>query len=1001
MAITTKTVTGKIVIPGTATGIHTTVSATPMTTASALTFPTDDTISWGPVTTTTNAAGVLTPGLTIPTSQAETAVMWKVVATPIDKRPGLPKAWTLGFYSVTGTGTVDLADLVEIDVTVIDPGTIVSVQALVTAAETAQAAAAGSATAAAGSATSASGSASAASTSATAAAGSATSASTSATTATTKAGEASTSASTATTKAGEAASSASSAAGSATAAASSATAAAGSATSAAGSSTSAGTAKTGAETARDAAIAAKNAAEAVPTTTEGLMTSVLGSGGTFDAELNASMEAALPPALGRAASESSSAAAISRNPALAIPRPGELLNDGRTRSTIVDGQGTQVWSLTNCTKSNDTSRIMEGSQSVRFTTAGAVTMTASLDPVFPSPAVDPLTFPAASLVGVRVFVEDPAKLTTSSIELYSDSGASVKWSRTLTGLKAGWNLVRWPAAESTTTGWGSVYRFRLVATTSAATTINLGALWVESPPKARIVIIADRGYKTFEDSGLPDLRARGIPVVWALDPALNGSNAGTKAEAISDADVATFYAAGDDISIHSYDGTATATKTAKEIVEDTLRAAQWIQDRGYDRGGSVRAAWVQNTAANAAAAKPYYTAYATPSNVSSETCWPPPDRWNIPRTGMHARSTAFVDAIFASLQVTHGLFVAYVHGIHVDGATGGANDMTPTEWAYFLSKIDAGIAGGWLEGTSFSKLTALEYIGGSSVSFSGVSNSEKITRYTTAQTDTPHALAPGCKSVLLRVQGPGGPGGSGRRGAAATIRCGGGGGSAGGYSEWECPVSDLPATLYVTVGALGTPGASVATDDTGGAAGTNAADSFVKTSTSTSAIGNVLCYAFGGHGGQGGTATTGTAGTAAGGRWPSVAGGAGSSTGTAGVAGSSSTSVPGGAGGGGGLTAADVQSAGGAGGAASGRFGSSPAAGTAGGGAGAAGGNPPGLGNGSGGGGGGSNASGAGGIGGAGGNGAGGGGGGASPNGNASGAGGAGGPGYVEIVERF
>lgn len=119
MAITTKTVTGKIVIPGTTVGVRAKVTATPLTEASALTFPADDTISWGPVVTNTNSAGILTPGLVIPTNPSQTGVLWRIDAAPTDKHVGVPASWTLGQFEITGTGTIDLADMTTVAVTAV------------------------------------------------------------------------------------------------------------------------------------------------------------------------------------------------------------------------------------------------------------------------------------------------------------------------------------------------------------------------------------------------------------------------------------------------------------------------------------------------------------------------------------------------------------------------------------------------------------------------------------------------------------------------------------------------------------------------------------------------------------------------------------------------------------------------------------------------------------------------------------------------------------------
>lgn len=62
-------------------------------------------------------------------------------------------------------------------------------------------------------------------------------------------------------------------------------------------------------------------------------------------------------------------------------------------------------------------------------------------------------------------------------------------------------------------------------------------------------------------------------------------------------------------------------------------------------------------------------------------------------------------------------------------------------------------------------------------------------------------------------------GGSGRKGAASTNRGGGGGGGGGGVSERYGLLSDLPASLTITIGAKGTGGASQTTATTDGLPG--------------------------------------------------------------------------------------------------------------------------------------------------------------------------------------
>ena len=246
-------------------------------------------------------------------------------------------------------------------------------------------------------------------------------------------------------------------------------------------------------------------------------------------------------------------------------------------------------------------------------------------------------------------------------------------------------------------------------------------------------------------------------------------------------------------------------------------------------------------------------------------------------------------------------------------------------------------------------------------------------------------------------------GGSGRKGAAGSVRGGGAGAQGGNYAERVMAASLLSETVTVTVATGGPGGAAVSTNSTQGSAGAAVAGnctfgSFMLvggtnrgaagTSGVATAIGGIGAgFVIGSTGGNGSTAT----------------GGAGGDGLKAGIAG-------GGGGGGAGITAADAGSAGGAGGV--GGAGLTSATGGAGGAIGTNNGIagtsqsvtfPNGFAGGGGGGGGGANSAGAGGAGGAGGF-PGGGGGGGGPGvdsvGN-SGAGGAGGDGCFYIVNYF
>ncbi|MBB3997194.1 glycine-rich domain-containing protein [Aureimonas pseudogalii] len=78
------------------------------------------------------------------------------------------------------------------------------------------------------------------------------------------------------------------------------------------------------------------------------------------------------------------------------------------------------------------------------------------------------------------------------------------------------------------------------------------------------------------------------------------------------------------------------------------------------------------------------------------------------------------------------------------------------------------------------------------------------------------------KRVDVFIQAPGGGGSSGERRASGTVSRGGSGGGGGGSSAFSYSADDLPATVPVTLGAAGSGGASVTSDNATGNAGTNA-----------------------------------------------------------------------------------------------------------------------------------------------------------------------------------
>lgn len=304
--------------------------------------------------------------------------------------------------------------------------------------------------------------------------------------------------------------------------------------------------------------------------------------------------------------------------------------------------------------------------------------------------------------GIRFQVEDPDSIVSFSVRyLGSAPNPEDGFMLRVRRVHKGWNVLRdftsnrlpYPAFFKRSQG------IVLEVKTKRPTRFVVGNAWVESPAKARILFIEDRGYKTFAQKGLPDLRALGIPVTWALDPALLGTKQGTRLAVIPQQDLHSYLLQGDAISFHSWDGSVTRNMTRQEILQDTQKAQRFLVREGLG-SGRWRAAWTQNAAKNAKAAFPYLEACATPNERASLDGFPFLNRYDVPRVCLHGRSRMFMDVFFQQLQETHQLLVCYTHGIHPSGG----NDITPSEWSYFTQKVRAGLQGGWLEGVTYESL---------------------------------------------------------------------------------------------------------------------------------------------------------------------------------------------------------------------------------------------------------------------------------------------------------
>ena len=396
---------------------------------------------------------------------------------------------------------------------------------------------------------------------------------------------------------------------------------------------------------------------------------------------------------------------------LARREAAEAINRTATRPprivTLLGGQEDEgTPHATNCTIAADTVNYKVGARGWKMTMSGAVSAQLRLDPV--TVDQDPLVVKHVSAIGMWIHILDATKVTGVSIDLFqTDVGTA--WNRSAANLDHvlvnGWNLLRWKANSGTVAAdWLTIYRLRVLVTTNAATEVTLGHVFAEQTEKAKVLIVVDGCRRTFYENAYPALKARGVPVTWAANSNVMAGDPDDNA--VTEAQLAQLGAEnGNSIGFHSSvlaETVLTADMTAAQIREDTMRALKWLHARGHFP--LWRAAWLQNTAPQHAAAQSLLVAYSTPSgSASSLDCWPPQFRYDVSRVAIHDLATAAVDAHFAALKLTHGMGVFYTHGVDDEG---GAFDMTLTEWAYFLGKLDEGLAEGWLEGVTFEQLAA-------------------------------------------------------------------------------------------------------------------------------------------------------------------------------------------------------------------------------------------------------------------------------------------------------
>lgn len=363
---------------------------------------------------------------------------------------------------------------------------------------------------------------------------------------------------------------------------------------------------------------------------------------------------------------------------------------------LLTGQASETYTVFSCTYSADTTNFRVGDRGAKMTMSGAATGQLRLD------YSGGLYFGPAQAIGCSIYLPDATKVTAVEVDVYQDAGLTIQWARSKTsGLVNGWNHFRLLAAAGTITNWGYCHRLRVMVTTNAATTATVGLVWAEVANKASLVFVNDGPYDLWMRERYPDLKNLSFPVVLGVDTGKLSFGSGLSRTA-SQNQVIAFANDGNanEISFHGHSGDPTQSMTADELLSDTVRAQSWLRRNGFIIGSLWRAAYVQNLATNAAATNPLLMAQATSTNTATTDAWPPINANNIPRISLHGRSTAYIDALFTTLQAVKGNAVVYMHNVD----PGGGFNMTPQEWEYFVGKVREAVEAKWLRGATFETL---------------------------------------------------------------------------------------------------------------------------------------------------------------------------------------------------------------------------------------------------------------------------------------------------------
>ena len=299
-----------------------------------------------------------------------------------------------------------------------------------------------------------------------------------------------------------------------------------------------------------------------------------------------------------------------------------------------------------------------------------------------------------------LYTQATAQVTRVSLRTFT--GGFVK---TVTqSLGEGWHHIRFASEGAGTLDYtADIVTLRVIVTHPEGSngSIWIGGLERVKPEYGNIIIIDDGPYYSFYTNAYPTLANMGVPVSWAVDGEMLDDANTTPRKLINENELELLAFDGiSEFSFHSYDGTIMSNATSAEALSDTLNSIRYLRQHGLEPQRIWRAAWLQNSCANPELANLELDGSCSPTGAAGTTLYPFEDRHNIPRISLHGRDTEYMDVLFDKLRYKRITVFVYTHGI----ADNSDKDLSTTMLAYFISKLQEGITGGWLNPTTYNRL---------------------------------------------------------------------------------------------------------------------------------------------------------------------------------------------------------------------------------------------------------------------------------------------------------